>query len=343
MSSSPLRPFAACFTLTLLLAAGPPLAGQALKAAHGELLLSSTDGRSFVQRPGGELVELPLPAGARVSDLRSAGDEWLVAAVSRVAGAPRIELLRGSGSRVESLPAPALGPAAELREPLFVAGDEGFEALVWLAGDAHHRLAVRASRWQAGGWGAAETISPPGQGTQIALSTAVLGDGSWLVVWAAFDGRDDEILWSRFAGGAWSAPRPIAEDNAVPDITPSLFATGGGALAAWSRYDGNDYRVNVARFDGERWSAPQVAGPAGSTAPGFSAAERPYLLYRRAAPAAWAVIELDAAGAALREATIAVAEPRRPVLESITERAVTFEWIDRQRQMISAPVAWVER
>ncbi len=344
MNTSLNRPFAAGLIFTLLLAAGPPIAASpSLKTASGEILLPSADGRSFVRQPSGEIVELPLPKGARVSDLRSVGGEWLVAAVSRAGGEPRIELLRGRGDRVETLAAPAAQPAAKLMQPVFVAGDAGFQALVWLAGSAHNQLAVKASRWLAGGWGPTETLSAPGPGTQIALSTAVLGDGSWLVVWAAYDGTDDEILWSRFAGGAWSKPRPIAENNAVPDITPSLFATAGGALAAWSRYDGNDYRINVSRFDGERWSAPAVAGPAGSTAPAFSDAERPYLVYRHADPAAWAVIELDDAGAAVREATVAVASPQRPMLATVTEQAVRFEWASRDRQMVSVPAAWVDR
>ncbi len=338
---------AACFTSALLLACAAPIAsGQALKTIAGDLLIPAADGRLVVERPDGQRVELPLPASARIGDFRSAGDDWLVAAVSRVEGAQmkRLELLQGRGDQVESLPSPALEPTAELMQPVFVADRQGFQALVWLAGDAHHQLALKASRWLAGGWGPTETLSPPGEGTQIAPSTAVLDDGTWLVAWAAFDGSDDEILWSRFAGGLWSQPRPIAEDNAVPDVTPHLFATAGGALAAWSRFDGNDYRVNVARFDGERWSAPIIAGPAGSTDPMFSGAERPYLIYRHADPPAWAVIELDAGGAVLREATdLAHAGPQRPVIGNVSEKTVSFEWLSLERQKVSAPVAWVER
>ncbi len=345
--------FAACFTLALVLAAGPQVAsGQALKTAAGDLLISAADGGRFVERPGGQRVELPLSAGAEIGDFRSAGQDWLVAAVSRAGGraagaqteaVPRLELLQGLGDEVEILPSPALDAAAELMQPVFVADRQGFQALVWLAGDAHHQLAVKASRWLAGGWGPTETLSPPGKGTQIAPTTAVLGDGTWLVAWAAFDGGDDEIMWSRFAGGVWSPPRPIAEDNAVPDVTPHLFATAGGALAAWSRFDGNDYRINVARFDGERWSSPSVAGPAGSTDPGFSGAERPYLIYHQADPPAWAVMELDAAGAVLREAISPATVPQRPVIAATSEKTVSFEWVGVERKMVSAPIAWVDR
>ncbi len=335
---------AAATLLLILLTAGPAFAAsQAFKAAGGVVLLPSADGKSYVRRPGAGPVELPLPKGARVSDFRSIGSEWLAAAVSRTGGAPSLELLRGTGGRIETLPVPALAPTAELRGPTFIAGEQGFQALVWLAGDAHNRMAVQASRWQAGGWGAPETLSPPGPGTQIALTTAVLGDGSWLVAWAAFDGSDDEILWSRFDGSAWSPPRPIAEDNAVPDVTPSLFATGGGALAAWSRFDGNDYRLSISRFDGERWSAPSLAGPAGSSEPVFAVADRPYLVYHQALPAAWAVLELDGDGALLREAAVQVDAPQRPILFEVTEQAVTLEWISREHQMVSAPAAWVDR
>ncbi len=335
---------AAAPLLVLLLIAGTaPAAGQAMRTAGGDLLLPSAGGLRYVEQPGGDRVELPLARAARISDFRSTDQDWLVAAVSRATGESEIELLKGRGTEVEILPSPALEPTAELVQPIFVADRRAVRALVWLAGDAHNQLAVRASRWLGSGWGTTETISPPGEGTQIALSTAVLGDGTWLVVWAAFDGRDDEILWSRFSGGRWSRPQPIAEDNAVPDITPSLFATASGALVAWSRYDGNDYRVNVARFDGERFSAPEVAGPAGSTAPAFSDVERPYLIYRHADPPGWAVMELDAGGAVLREAAMPLAEPRRPVLGAVTENTVRFEWLGFERQPMSAPLPWRQR
>lgn len=339
--------YAVCLACALLLAsASPDASGQALKTADGDLLMPAAGGRFVVERAGGQRLELPLAAGARIGDFRSTGEDWLVAAVSRDEGAsfPRFELLQGRGDAIETLPTPAVEPAPELMQPVFVADRQGFQALVWLAGDAHHQLAVKASRWLAGGWGPTETLSPPGEGTQIAPTAAVLGDGTWLVAWAAFDGSDDEILWSRFAGGRWSQPRPIATDNAVPDITPHLYATAGGALAAWSRFDGNDYRVHVARFDGEHWTAPAVAGPAGSTDPMFSDAERPYLIYRHADPQGWAVIELDAGGAVLREATdLAHAGPQRPIIGSVSEKTVSFEWVSLDRQMVSVPVTWVDR
>ena len=324
--------------------AGPASAvGPAARTAHGDALMVA-DGKSYVQPPAGERVELPLARVSRVSDFRSSPGEWLVAASSRVNGEPGIELLRGRGAEVDVLPSPALGQPKMLAEPTFVADrNGGFQALVWLAGDAHNKMAVQTSRWVAGGWGPTETLSPPGPGTQIALSTAVLDDGSWLVAWAAYDGQDDEILWSRFANGVWSAPSPVAEGNAVPDVNPSLFATAGGALVAWSRFDGNDYRVNVARFDGESWSDPSIAGPAGSTEPTFSDAAKPYLVYHHADPTGWAVMELDDAGAVKREATYYVVAPERPVLAGVSDSDVRFEWVGSEKQIVSAPIAWVDR
>lgn len=333
--------FATCLALALFLT--PSVASsQAMKTAAGDLLMTAPGGKRVVERPGGERVELPLATGAWVTDFRTIGQDWLVAAASRDSGGQKLELLQGRGAEVETLPSPALDGGAELMQPVFVADRQGFQALIWLEGDAHHQLAVKASRWMAGGWGATETLSAPGKGTQIALTTAILGDGSWLVAWAAFDGQDDEILWSRFEAGVWTKPQPIAANNAVPDITPQLFATDGGALIAWSRFDGNDYRVNVARFDGKGWSSPEVAGPAGSTQPVFSDAERPYLVYHQAVPSAWAVMELTADGAVRREATLKAKGPQRPVI-AVTEQAVRFEWVGLDRKKVSAPVAWVSR
>ncbi len=345
MIKSRLTAAAAALPFLLTLPASPATAvSPVTKTAGGELLVAA-DGRNFVQRSDGQRVELPLSRAARISDFRSAGDHWLVAAVNRASDgeAHRLELLQGRGSEVTALPSPALEPAAELMQPAFIADRQRVQALVWLEGAAHDQLAVKVSRWLAGGWSAPETLSPPGKGTQIAPTTAVLDDGSWLVAWAAFDGQDDEILWSRFSDGAWSSPAGIAADNAVPDITPHLFATEGGALAAWSRFDGNDYRINVARFDGERWSPPTVAGPAGSTDPAFSEAAEPYLVYHHADPPGWAVIQLDAEGNVLREASLEVRAPGRPMLAEVSEQAVRFEWTSAEKQLLSSPLPWTER
>ena len=323
-----------------LVAASAQAAGHALKTDGGDLLLPSVDGRMFVHRAGGARVELPLPRTARVSDLRTRGREWFAAAVAPSDGGPSIRVFKGGADDLEVLPSPLLAPVREVAQPIFVADRERIHALVWLAGEAHNQLAVRASRWLGDRWSEPQTVSPPGAGTQIGLATAVLGDGSWLAVWAAFDGQDDEILWSRCTDGVWAQPQPIAENNAVPDITPQLLATPEGALVAWSRFDGNDYRVNIARFDGQAWAAPAVIGPRGSSAPSFSSAAAPYLIYHRADPRAWAVMELDADGRVRREAAIEVADPSRPVIGAVTDVAVTLEWLRADRQAITKPARW---
>ncbi len=330
--------------LALLLAAVPaPAGGQAFTSGRGDLLLAGADGRSVVERPGTSRIELPLPAEARLGDFHSGRAEWWVAAVVHDPGGPAITILKGQGAEVVASGSPIAEPAAEILQPVFVADRDEVHGLVWLAGEAHHRLAVKASRRLGDRWAAPQTVSPPGPGTQIALSAAALDDGSWLLVWAAFDGRDDEILWSRFSNGGWSTPRPIARDNAVPDITPSLVAAGRGALAAWSRFDGNGYRLHVARFSDGAWSEPRPVAPAGSTAPEFSDAPAPTLIYRRADPQGWGVIELDGDGRPVREASLDFAEPERPRIATLTEQGVILEWISLDRQMVSAPIPWVER
>ena len=329
--------------LALALGLSATASGQALKTARGELLLPSAEGGSYVRSADGQGVELPLPKAARVSDLRSTATGWFAAAVARDQGTPALRLFRGHGETVEALPSPASAPARELLQPIFVAGRDEIQGLIWLAGEAHHQLAVTAARWSGGSWSDPEIVSPPGKGTQIALSSALLDDGSWLVVWAAFDGTDDEIVWSRRSAGSWSPPRPVARGNAVPDITPHLFATPGGALVAWSRYDGNDYRVNVARFDGEAWSPPTVVGPKGSTAPAFSDTDAPYLVHHLADPQAWAVLELDRSGHVLREASAEVPVPGRPILARVSSEGVVFEWPSLESPKSTAPLRWIER
>lgn len=199
-------------------------------------------------------------------------------------------LLVEEAARVSTLPVPAFRTGKLRHDPQpLVAGGE-LAGLAWLEGIDGRSLAVRFARWDGERWSRPRTVAVPGPGSQTALAAARLADGSWLLAWSRFDGADDEVVWSRSAGPegeSWSAPRRIAADNAVPDVTPALAATGGGgAVAAWSRYDGEDYRVVTARFDGRRWSAPRAVSPAGSFEPRWERAEdgRPQLVFRTALP-----------------------------------------------------------
>ncbi|MEM7349682.1 MAG: hypothetical protein AAF657_02675 [Acidobacteriota bacterium] len=325
----------------LFIGTASPLAAQVLKSADGDLLLPAGEGRSQVQLRDGRQIELPFTAKARVSDFRAAEGRWFAAAVARDAQGPRLELATGDGDRVDSLAAPTVTDAPLLAQPIFVTDTARVHALAWLEGGAHNRLAVHAARRVGNAWGTTEIISPAGLGTQTALTSTVLADGTWLLAWAAYDGTDDEILWSRWSNGAWSAPQPVATDNRVPDITPTLRATAEGALLAWSRYDGNDYRVNVAHFDGIGWTEPAIIGTRGSTFPRFSDVSELTLTYQHADPRAWAVAELDATGQVLRRATVAEPRPDRPFL-AVSGSTVTLEWAGVHAKTLSLALAAVE-
>jgi hypothetical protein len=331
--------------LAVLAALGlaPVLPAQMLKArgAGMELRLVRTAGEHRIVLPDGGLATLPLSAVASVGDFRIAGGDWLVAAVDRRNQDSALVVLEGRAGKFDALPAPAI--AAAVREPRLLVAGGHLDGLLWLEGEAGDRMAVRAARWNGGGWETPATVSPIGPGTQMALTAAVLADGSWLAAWAAFDGQDDEILWSRrFPGeagdGKWTLPRPVAADNAVPDVTPALVATAGGALLAWSRYDGHDYRVQLARFAGGGWSEPAAIGTRGSAYPVFSAGRSPILVYRQALPDAWRVAELDGRGKVLREAEAAASDEITPVVDEVTADGVVLAWAEK-----SAAVSWLQR
>jgi len=332
----------ALFVFLILTGGSQAAVGPTLKTSAGEILVHDREQGAVIQSLDGEQIKLPLATAAKVSDFRACGEKWFAAAVEVETSGPALRLIQGQGSTMEALPLPTEGQVAMIVQPVFVADSEALQAIVWLAGDAHNQLAVRAARWLDGTWSEPVTLSPPGKGTQIALSTATLRNGASLVVWAAFDGTDDEILWSRWVDGAWSKPRAIAEDNAVPDITPQLFTTSDGALVAWSRYDGNDYRVNVSRFDGESWSRPIVVGPKGSTAPSFDNAVKPYLLYHQADPRAWGVMELDDFGKVRRRAVYQGHAAQRPILHTGSAESLALEWVGVDRKTVAVPLVWLD-
>ncbi len=329
---------------SLLIGAVAALAGQATAAAASAarpiVLAAAAPGR--LELASGRAVDLALPAGAVLADVEATTTGWVAAATRPVGKRSEILLLASSGGAPVALPAPP--PSAALQaEPLPLVEGGRLAGLVWLEGDGGRRLAVRSARWSGTAWEKLATISPPGPGSQLALTAARLAGGAWLLAWSAFDGHDDEILWSRFDGAAWSRPARAAPDNDVPDVTPALTAVGDGALLAWSRFDGaSSYQTVVARFlpeGGGRFSPPrQVAvAAAGAVFPSFEASSsaasnaEPLLLLRTAVPAGWSLLALDDLGRTLRRASIvdaagAASPAGRPIVAAASGGGVTLRF-----------------
>lgn len=352
------RHAAAPILLALLATAatgGPSAAAETAQWSAGPTTLRGSAKGYFVATAGAERP-ISLPAGVEVEELfalrRSA---FLSARAPRPAsGEAQRDLFLGllDDQGLHVLPTPASNDAAErVREnavPLASsAGD--LRALAWLEGADRQSYAVRFASWDGLRWSAPETVASTAPGSQLALSGATLADGSHLLVWSRFDGRDDEVVASRFVDGEWSPAQPLAADNGVPDVTPTVVAVAGGALAAWSRYDGHDYRVVISRFNGREWSAPSWAGPAGSTYPALQRAERPdrsaagavtrdsgaaaWLTYASAADRGWTIVELDAEGRSLRRGKAADAPGARPALAMQPAGVLRLRWVEIERDV----------
>jgi hypothetical protein len=289
------------------------LAGRAGAEASRPLLLPARDG-TRLELASGERISLPVPRGAELATaqaLDEGNEGWIAAGVRPdTAGRSEIFLLIGDESAVTELPPPSGRDSMLRQQPLPLIESGHLAGLLWLEGDNRTSFGVRFAEWNGAGWSAPRTVAAPGPGSQLALTAARLADGTWLAAWSAFDGTDDEIVWSRRGrDGAWSPARRAATGNQVPDVTPALTATRDGALLAWSRFDGSEYRVVVSRFRSDSWSKPEPAAPAGSLVPSFEPAPagRIWLLYRNAVPRGWTVAELDRAGRPVRRATVEAA------------------------------------
>ena len=300
---------AAAVVLAQLAATAPVRAAASDLPLH---LRAAADGARLELRSG-ELVPLALPPGARLDAAAPLAGGWIAAGTAPAAGAAggggRDLLLLAGGTRPAILPPPGERIGKLLAEPLPLVAGGRLAGLAWLEGDDPRALGVRYAAWSGAGWSAPRTISAPGQGSQLALAACRLADGSWLLAWSAFDGHDDEIVWSAGGNangtGAWTPPRKLTT-NRVPDITPVLAPAGGGALIAWSQLAGDGYRLLVARYRDGQFGEPVVAAPGGSLYPSFETSpvtDRLRLLYRTAEPRGWAALELDAGGRPRRVAT----------------------------------------
>jgi lysophospholipase L1-like esterase len=326
------------------LAAGP-LAGdpQARRGGAGDAPWPGHPAIVAVAQPGsrpaqvwleaapGNRIAVPVPPGGTIEAAELLADGWVAAGSEPAKDGTEILLLAGRGGVAGELPPPRRQSGALRLEALPLVEDGRLAGLVWLEGATRRTLAVRYASWNGTDWQDEQLISPPGPGSQLALTAARLSDGAWLLAWSAFDGVADQIVWSLRRGGAWTSPRPVRPaappgassaparqsppaPNITPDLAPLPESRGGGALIAWSRLEESGYRVVTARFGDGQWQQPVVVGPPGSLYPRFVAglggsgraeapgasplehAVRMGLLYRTAAPRGRMRLDLDGAG-----------------------------------------------
>ena len=256
-----------------------------------------------------------LPAGLLAYRFDETAEGWLVTGSIAVGASTELVVAVGGSGGVEVLPPPQERFGRERANPVAFLEDGFLRGLAWIEGDRQEELVVMAAEWLGDRWGPVEVVSPQGPGAQMALSGAVLADGDWLVVWSGYDGEDDEIFWGRRGTDGWAAPRRLNEDNAVPDITPTVIATRSGALAAWSVYDGEDYRLRLARLEEGRWSQDAVSGARGSLFPqALRTTEGIFVLHSTVVPEGWVIVEFDEDGVLLRRLYSDVASAQRPVV-----------------------------
>ena len=318
--------------------------GSGAGFGEGRLHVVHGDDGWRIEDAVGETVALPFAAKAWPNDLERQGDHWWAVATEPTADGLVPQVVAGRGSQVERLSGPSTG-AKLARDPVLLTSGKGLEALLWLEGPSVRQLVPKAATWGGEGWNPAVELAPVGPGTQIALTATVLADGSWLAAWAAFDGADDEILWSRAVDGRWSEAQRLATDNDVPDVTPHLRATTDGALIAWSRFDGSVYRVEVARFDDQGWSLPRTLGDPGTGFPRFLPGDTPLLAFQHSHPRAWSVVEMGDEGTPGRRAYGEAPHQSPPRIRERADGGLTLVWDGEtitQGAALTKTVPWSE-
>jgi hypothetical protein len=305
-----------------------------VQAAREGLVLIPQGSSARLELPSGRTLKIDLPDRGVVYSLVATDSGWVAAgSFPDAAGRRHLFLLTGDDKGGRSLPEPPGQQEQERRGPVLLVDGGRLAGLAWLEGDGTRSLAVRAAAWTGKRWQATQQVSHPGPGSQLALTGAVLGDGSWLLAWSAFDGTADEIVWSRRLGREWLPVSRVSAPNAVPDITPALTATAGdGALLAWSRYDGRGYQLRMARFERGEWHDERAAAPSGSLYPTFlGGPDRPRLLYLEASPRGWSLLDLDGEGRVRAKASVSSSSADRPVV-SFAGAGVRMRWPAEKRE-----------
>ncbi|MCM2270121.1 MAG: hypothetical protein NDJ75_08465 [Thermoanaerobaculia bacterium] len=308
-------------------AASPPAALARAAGDGAGLAVVARDGGRVELRDGARRQSLTLPARARVDAVARLDAGWVIAGSTAGAdGGEALWLLRDGPAGAVPMAAPA-GGAARLRlDPTALTRDGQLAGLAWLEGDDRRALGVRYAAWTGSGFAPPVVVAPSGPGSQLALAGTRLADGRLLLVWAGYDGRDDEIWAALGADGQWSAPERVGGDNRVPDITPDVVAVGDGALVAWSRFESGEYRVYTARFAGGRFGPATPAAEPGSLFPTFERdGARGALLFRDARRRGWGLREIGDDGAPGRTGRVAELGSGRPLVR-LGERGVEWEF-----------------
>jgi len=313
------------FTALIVPASAEAQLGRTVDAGGRLFLHQGLGGVSIVERGVAEPIDLP--AGVDFKELTRLEGGWVATGTQPgEEGADLLILARFHG-RVEILPSPVGGDVRERMFPVPFVDRGRLVGVAWLEGESVETFEVRVAEWSPEGWSESLVVSPRAPGSQIAPAAAVLADGSWLLIWSAYDGEDTDIHWSIRRNGEWTRPARLHADNAVPDIVPALTVSGEGALAAWSNFDGSDYRLRTARFDGRQWLAGDYVGGPGTLFPRFSRSEGALaVLFKHAVPAAWTLLELAEDGMPLRELTVSDDSGVRPLVEGRTDAGVILEW-----------------
>ena len=319
------RPPSSRAHLAAALALAPLLALPAFAAGEGRELARGVggDGLRVLGGEGGprvvsanETTPLAVPAGAAVDGVVALGPGWIVTGTRDDGDGRELWLVAGgAGEAVHELPAPASRTGRVRERPAAVVADGRLAGVAWLEGDTRRTYAVRWASWLGRTFAEPVEVAPRGPGSQLALGATRLDDGRTLLVWAGYDGVDDEIWASVGDGERWARPERVGEANDVPDITPTSIAASGGAWVAWSRFDGGEYRTALARYAGGRFGATLLVGEPGSIFPTFErGGESPLLLWRDARADVWRLGELATNGTLTTRATAPGPETVRPAV-----------------------------
>ena len=329
------------FGLVLLYLLGLP--GLAPAAEHellqpvesrSDLILESTRGQARVLRGGGAAQRVSLRSNERLTTIEETQGGWTAAGVSEEEDGSKLIVFTRSPAGTRRMAAPSLQRHPLQLRPALVVQDEQLDGLAWLEGSNPASLSVRVAARAGEDWGEVIIVAPPAKGSQTGLVQTVLADGSWLLAWSAFDGRDDEILWSIGRNDNWSVPSRIGKANSVPDVLPALVSTPDGALLVWSRQIEGHYRLLLSRYQSNSWSRPQIVGPPGSLDPGFAIREgQLLLLYRHAWPRGWAITELSTKGIPRRLAVVSDDNASRPALLHSSSEGIELRWVGQRRAL----------
>jgi lysophospholipase L1-like esterase len=146
--------------------------------------------------------------------------------------------------------------------PSIAVDEQGKPVVVWIR-EKEDRREIYGSKWDGMKWSPEELVNDSTNLRFSQPSVAFDHEGQIWVVATGVDinGGQDEIYWTHRTSSGWSGWSRLNQEDATPDVDPTILGFEKKVWAVWIGFDGERYRLFGRIWDGQEWGAEERLFP----------------------------------------------------------------------------------